>query len=405
MKKENIKYHSNIPSKYFNKKKQIKNNSFISKRLKKISEDINDKKDIYHVLSKNFKLNFKKKELIKYKKYKQVVIIGMGGSILGIKAIYSFLGKKIKKKIIFIDNLDENLIKKNVEKQSLKKTLFIIISKSGNTLETLANINLIKIDNFHSSNSIIITEEKTNSLNKFAKKKGIPTIEHKSYIGGRYSILSEVGMVPAYIMGLSIKKLRDNLLIHFNKKKNQYLINSISTMSQIYSSKKISSIIFLNYSSELNSFVNWCQQLIAESLGKKNKGLMPVLSSAPKDHHSLLQLYLEGPKDKIFYIISSVPEKEIVIKRNIFESSFDYLKNKKLSKIKLAQRNAFITILKRKKIPFREVIVNKASEQTIGELFSYFMIEVGLIAELIGVNAFNQPAVEDVKSLTKKFLR
>jgi len=355
-------------------------------------------------LSKSLKLNFEQKDLIRYKNYKQIIVVGMGGSILGIKAIYSFLEKKINKKFIFIDNLNENQTANYLKFQVSKKNLFIIISKSGNTIETLTNINLIKINKLTRSNTIIITEEKANALNKFAKKFKLLVIEHKSFIGGRYSILSEVGMVPACIMGLNIKKLRDNLLVHFNIKKNQYLINSISTMSQIYLSKKISSIVFFNYSSELDNFVYWCQQLIAESLGKKNKGLMPIFSSAPKDHHSLLQLYLDGPKDKIFYIISSNTKKEPEMEKNIFSDSLNYLNNKKISKIKSAQKNAFIKVLKRKKIPFREIEINKVSEETMGELFSYFIMEIALTAKLIGVNAFDQPAVEEVKNLTKKFL-
>ena len=404
MKKKNIKYHNNIPGKYFNKQKQKKNNLIVSKILQDIFENISKKKNTYHLLSKNLKLNFEQKDLIRYKNYKQIIVVGMGGSILGIKAIYSFLEKKINKKFIFIDNLNENQIANYLKFQVSKKNLFIIISKSGNTIETLTNINLIKINKLTRSNTIIITEEKANALNKFAKKFKLLVIEHKSFIGGRYSILSEVGMVPACIMGLNIKKLRDNLLVHFNIKKNQYLKNSISTMSQIYLSKKISSIVFFNYSSELDNFVYWCQQLIAESLGKKNKGLMPIFSSAPKDHHSLLQLYLDGPKDKIFYIISSNTKKEPEMEKNIFSDSLNYLNNKKISKIKSAQKNAFIKVLKRKKIPFREIEINKVSEETMGELFSYFIMEIALTAKLIGVNAFDQPAVEEVKNLTKKFL-
>ena len=189
-------------------------------------------------------------------------------------------------------------------------------------------------------------------------------------------------------MGLKINKFRKNLLKYFKRNSKKFLCESSSIISQNYLSKKINSIIFFNYYPQLNNFVYWCQQLIAESLGKKGKGILPVLSSAPKDHHSLLQLYLDGPKDKMFYIISA---------KSIF--------NKKIDKVIFAQRNAFIKVLKKNKIPFRTIHVNDFSEASIGELFSYFIFETIIIAKLINVNAFNQPAVEEVKILTRKNLR
>ena len=128
------------------------------------------------------------------------------------------------------------------------------------------------------------------------KKKKILLIEHKNYIGGRYSVLSEVGMVPAYFMGLKIKFFRKNLLSFFKSKKKNFLIDNVSKLTHIYKTKKINSIILLNYAPEVNNFLYWLQQLIAESLGKKGKGIIPIVSPAPKDHHSLMQLYLDGPK-------------------------------------------------------------------------------------------------------------
>ena len=286
-----------------------------------------------------------------------------------------------------MDNLDSYRLKKLSVIIDQKKSLFIIISKTGNTLETLTNKNFFK-NKISQNNSIIITEKGNSKLNKFSKDKKILNVEHKKYIGGRYSVLSEVGMLPAYLMGLKIKKIRENLSKYFKNNDKKLLCESSSIMSQNYLSKKVSSIIFFNYCSQLNNFVYWCQQLMAESLGKNGKGILPVLSEAPKDHHSLLQLYLDGPKDKIFYIISA-------------KDRF----NKKVDKIVKAQRNALIQVLKKKRIPFRVIHINNFSESTIGELFSYFILETILIANLIKVNAFNQPAVEEVKNFTKKNLR
>ena len=160
----------------------------------------------------------------------------------------------------------------------------------------------------------------------------------------------------------------------------------------------------LNYSPEINKFLYWCQQLIAESLGKKGNGLMPVVSPAPKDHHSLLQLYLDGPKDKLFYIFSLKSKKKIKTNKNVFGKDFSYAENKDLFKAKNAQKSALIKVFKKKNIPYQEFVINKNNEETLGELFTYFMLETALIGKLIGINPFDQPAVEEVKIFTKKYL-
>ena len=211
-------------------------------------------------------------------------------------------------------------------------------------------------------------------------------------------------MIPAYFMGLKIKNFRKNLTNTFNPKQKKLLIANVVKLSHIYRYKKINSIILLNYAPEVNEFLYWCQQLIAESLGKKGKGILPVVSEAPKDHHSLLQLYLDGPRDKLFYIFSLKLNKKIKIKKNVFGKNFSYVENKDLSKAKEAQKNALIHVFKKKKIPYQEFIINKKNEETLSELFSYFIMETALVGKMIGVNPFDQPAVEEVKTLTKKYL-
>ena len=401
--RNNIYLKNCIGPTYFNKKIYLKDKIKIDKIISDISTSIDIKKDTFHLLSKKFNFNFKHSQLIKFNKYKTVILIGMGGSVLGSEALYSFFRDKIQKKFLFLDNLDQLKIERIKKKINLKNSLFIITSKSGNTIETLINSNLFK-DKINNKNAIIITEKKTNLLNTFAKNKKILVIEHKDYIGGRYSVLSEVGMIPAYFMGLKIKSFRKNLLSFFNSKEKNLFLNSIIKLSHIYKSKKINSIILLNYSPEINAFLYWCQQLIAESLGKKGKGLLPVISPAPRDHHSLMQLYLDGPKDKLFYIFSVKINKKVKINKNIFGKSFGYAENKDFSKVKEAQKNALIQVLKNKKIPYQEFVINEINEETIGELFTYFISETVLIAKLLSINPFDQPAVEQVKVLTKKYL-
>ena len=402
-KEKNFLLENNISKSYFKKKLYVKDRTKLNRTIKNIYNNLDSEKNTLHILSKKFTVDFKESNLKKFKKYKSVVLIGMGGSILGAHSIYSFLKQKIKKKFIFLDNLDQLKIEKIKERINIKNSLFIIISKSGNTIETLINCNLLK-DKINSNNTIIITEQNNNLLNLFAKNKKILQIDHKSYISGRYSVFSEVGMLPAYFMDLKINSFRKNLLSFFKSKKNFILYDSIIKLSHIYNLKKIKSIIFLNYAPQLNEFLYWCQQLLAESLGKEGKGILPVVSPAPRDHHSLLQLYLDGPKDKLFYIFSLKINKKIKIKRNIFGKNLNYLENKNLSKIKEAQKNALIQILKRKNIPYQEFIIKQNNEETLGELFSYFMMKTALIGKLLGVNPFDQPAVEQLKILTKKYL-
>ena len=400
---KNIYLKNSIGSKYFKKKLYKKNKIKLTKIINNISSTLDFKKDVFHSLSKKFNLNFKRSELLKFNKYKSVILIGIGGSVLGAEAIYSFCNDKIKKKFFFLNNLEQLKIEKIKKKINLKKSLFIIISKYGNTLETLVNSNLFK-DNINNKNTLIITEKKNNLLSTFAANKNILHIAHKDYIGGRFSVLSEVGMIPAYFMGLKTSNFRKNLLDFFKHKNKKLILDNAIKLSHVYKSKKINSIILLNYAPEINKFLYWVQQLIAESLGKKEKGMLPIVSIAPRDHHSLLQLYLDGPKDKIFYIFSLKSNKKMKINKNIFGKNFNYVENKEFSKVKEAQKNALLKTLKIKKIPYQEFIINTKNEETLGELFSYFMIETVLIGKLLGVNPFNQPAVEQVKILTKRYL-
>ena len=400
---KNIYLKNNIGTSYFNKKIYSKDKKKIKKILDNIFISLDDKKNSYHSLSKKFNFNFKHSQLIRFNKYKFIILIGMGGSTLGAKALYSFFKDIVQKKFIFIDNLDRSKFEQIAKKNNLKNCLFIIISKSGNTLETLINSNLFK-DKINYKNTIIITEKKNNLLNIFALNKKILHINHKDYIGGRYSVLSEVGMVPAYFMGLKIDHFRKNLLDFFKPKEKKELIDSVIKLGEIYKSKKIASLILVSYAPELNEFLYWCQQLIAESLGKKGTGILPVVSSAPRDHHSLLQLYLDGPKDKLFYIFSINLKKKMKINNNIFGKKFSFAENKELSTVREAQKNALLKSLKKKNISYREFKIENKTEDTLGKLFSYFMLETVLIGKLIGINPFNQPSVEEVKVLTKKYL-
>ena len=404
MKKNLVEKKNYIQKKYLNPISLKKFSNKFEKELKKINSNIKNPLDFFHLLNTNYNFNFDIKDLKKFKKFNTIAIIGMGGSILGAKAIYYFLRKKIKKKVYFFDDVNSQNIFSFKKRENTQKVLFLVISKSGNTIETISNLLSLKIIKRGSKNIIIISEKNDNFLNLLSKELDIFYIEHKKFIGGRFSVLSEVGIVPAYFMGINILKIRKNLSKFLKGQNKNYLKDSSIKLAYLIKKKSFKNLVFLNYTPEVEKFLYWCQQLIAESLGKKGKGFFPVVSSVPKDHHSLLQLYLDGPKDKLFYIFHhNEKSKNKILVKNLSKKIM-FLNNKSLDIIKNAQKNSLIKTLIKKGIPFREFSIRKLNEETLGQLFSYFIIETIFIARLSNINPFNQPAVEQVKNYTKKLL-
>ena len=379
---------SNIKFKNFNIKK--------IKKIKNFKEELWFKKiKLFESFKANYKYSYSKKQIRKFKKNKNFRLIGMGGSTLGAETIYQFLKYKIKKKFIFINNLNPKI----KEEEKKIKALNIIISKSGNTLETIANSNLL----INRGKNIFITENKKSHLKDLANILKAEIIEHKNFIGGRYSVLSEVGMLPAEIMGLNERKFkRFNYLINSNNFLNE-LIKNVSAILMYVKTKKFNSII-LNYDKNSDNLFKWYQQLVAESLGKKSKGILPIISTMPSDNHSVLQLYLDGPKNNFFTFFATSDSKSERINNRWLNKSQNYLKNKSFTKIIYAQKKATEKVFHRKKLPFRSFNIIKRDEEVLGELFCFFMLETILLGRALKVNPFDQPSVELIKKQTKKIL-
>ena len=373
----------------------IKNRIKVSKIFLNLKKDLFNKNNkLLLSLSEDYKYSFNSIQIKKYKKFKFFKIIGMGGSILGVEAIYSFLKFKIQKNFFFVNNLK---LKKNKSKKD--KDLNIFISKSGNTLETISNMNIFG----KKKQSIFITENKKNYLRNIANKMKSEIFEHKDYIGGRYSVLSETGMLPASLMGLNIKKFkRLNYLIK-NKRFVNRLIDNVSGILSLYKKKKTNSII-LNYDENSQDLFNWYQQLVAESLGKKNNGILPIISLVPRDNHSLMQLYLDGNKNNFFTFFLVEDGDTFKIKRKDLLDSHKYLGNKKAGDILAAQFYATQSVFKKRNIPFRSFIIKKRSEETLGEIFTFFILETIMLGKALNLNPFDQPAVELIKKETVKIL-
>ncbi len=380
-----------IHFKNFKKNKKIN----IYKIRKKFLLLFKEKNYILESLKKNYKDSFSKKIINKYKKYSTFKVIGMGGSTLGTQTIYEFLKDIIKKDFIFIDNLRQ---KKLDIKNS--KNVNLVVSKSGNTIETIVNSNIYIR---RKDANIFITENKDNYLLKLANKLKAEIVHHNNYIGGRYSVLSEVGMLPAELMGLDANKFRQLNSLIKNKQFIKSLISGVSSTLYYIKNKKYNSII-LNYDEKSENLFKWYQQLVAESLGKKSKGLLPIVSSMPKDNHSVMQLYLDGFKNNFYTFFYTDELKSESLKNSQILSSQKFLRGKNLSNIMYAQKIATEKVFNKKKIPFRSFEIKKRNEKTLGELFCFFILETILIGKLLNINPYDQPAVELIKKETKKLL-
>ena len=377
---------------FVNFKEKIKYTK-VKKNLKLIIDKKNQNQ-VIKSLSKNYKYSFKKKKLDKYRKFSNFRVIGMGGSILGTQSIYEFLKNSIKKNFLFIDNLQ------NYKKKEKKRFTNLIVSKSGNTIETIVNSNiLIK----KKEKNIFITENKKNYLYLLAEKLKAEIIHHNNFIGGRYSVLSEVGMLPVDLMGLKSQNFKQFNSLIKNKKFLNALIENVSSILFFIKRKKFNSVI-INYDEKADSLFKWYQQLVAESLGKNKNGLLPIVSNMPKDNHSVMQLYLDGFQNNFFTFFYVHENQSDKINNKLILSPQKFLKNKHVSKIKYAQKKASENVFGKKKIPYRSFEIKKRDEKTLGELFTFFILETILIGKCLNLNPFDQPAVELIKKETRKLL-
>tara|TARA_B100000029_G_scaffold211800_1_gene209756 strand:+ start:1715 stop:2926 length:1212 start_codon:yes stop_codon:yes gene_type:complete len=342
---------------------------------------------------------------------KNFVVFGTGGSNLGARALINILIDQ-PKNILFFDNIDPLFFQNQIVNLDIKTTGFIIISKSGTTPETLSQfgsvINIAREKNALDilfKNSLVVTEFKDSPLYNIAKNNNCNLLEHKKDIGGRYSIFSNVGMIPAILAGLDVKKI--HLGASKAIEKNDF-INSFK-FAQIFkfcSSNNYLSNVMMTYSDGLNYFGKWYLQLWAESIGKENKGITALHSIGTTDQHSQLQLYLDGPKDKFFtFIKSNYKKKGLNIDAEIMkEESVNYLINKTMGDLMNAEQDATIHAFKLNNFKFREIVLSEINEESMGNLMADSIIETIAACIYFEVDPFDQPAVEQGKILTKKYL-
>lgn len=383
-----------------NKFSKLKYIEYISKCEQELEKSLNNKENFFfNTLSSHYQTSVEKnKYLLKKKLKNKILIVGMGGSVLGAKTIASYLGLD---NYFFLDDLSAydifNLINKD-----LKNFSIFIISKSGNTLETIINFNLLikKIGKKFMKNFIIISQRNTN-LHKFAINNNLIFFEHNSNLSGRYSVLSEVGLI---MFSINKKEILNAIQFVISKKFKKILIKNTAFLFTLMKFSKVNQHVFLIYSKELLNFGYWHQQLLAESIGKDSIDFTPWVSMCPKDNHSIMQLFLGGKKNKFFSFLKIVKNKKdyLLTKNNLLNKN---LNNTKLSKVIDAQFNATVNVFKKNNIPHRVILINEKKPKDLISLFVYSMLETVLLCKMSRVNPFNQPAVESIKKETLRILK
>ena len=358
-------------------------------------------------------------EYAKTVKQKNVAVIGIGGSTLGTYAIYSFLARthNFSKKLYFFESTDPIDINSRIEKFDLDDTLFIVISKSGTTIETISVFKYlstkVKIDK---KNCLVITENDS-KLNNFAKSNKIKTFEVPKNVGGRFSVFSNVGLVPLAIIGVDIAKLLDgckeSYLGYFEQ---EVLYDQIMTKARFmaeYKHKFNNNVVF-SYASELEGFNKWYVQLWGESLGKidndhTHQGLTPIGLIGPVDQHSFLQLIIQGKRDKTVTFIkvadfkdeSKIPD----IKLKGLEE-LDYINNLKFSDLINHQADATIKAVQDlQDIPCDTFTIEKVDEFNLGKLMYIYELLTSVVGKFLFINTYDQPGVESGKIILKEKLK
>jgi len=394
--KHSIFFKTTIQNQEFNLNDEIKNIGFYNLPEQNISEIINLSKKI---------------------KQKYIVVIGIGGSSLGAEAVFQFISsrKKLNKEMIFLDTTDPITISNKLKKVDLTSSIFIAISKSGTTIESMAILKLIKSLVKLDLNNLIVITDKNSPLEKFAKQNKLRIFNIPKNVGGRYSVLSVVGLVPLAIAGIDIQALLNgakNIKDDFFQNQKDSLIAKKAEFYSTSCSYFDQNCLF-SYSETFRSFNNWYIQLWAESLGKKqlnsslNVGLTPIGLIGPTDQHSFLQLIIEGKRDKTITIIKvkdfqnnlKIPDISLENLENL-----DILNNLDFSELINLQADSTMEALIKMGFPVDLIEIEQIDEVAIGELIFYYELLTALTAKHLGINAYDQPGVELGKKILKQKL-
>lgn len=379
---------------------------------KHILEQINNL-DIFKVIYED--LAPIKKLAKKFSNCGKILVLGTGGSSLGGKCLVNFQANAsgVEPRVIFVENVDSRNFLNAIRKCNPADTGLIVISKSGRTTETLMTfLTLCEMwKNFDYQNrAVAITEfSDDNDLRKIATSLNMEVVEHNPKIGGRFSVFSVVGLLPALLGNVDIDgftKAAQKTLIEVQEDSNARTFSEAYEMyDKAFKNRVINQYVIMPYSDMLEDYTKWAVQLISESLGKsKDFGITPIRTMGTVDQHSMLQLFLGGPANKFYTIIvAKNNEPTLPIQPTICGKVIDYLKGHTTNELMYAHAKATIQVLKAN-APVRVLEYEKIDIATLGELMAKNFIEVLVIAHLVHVNPFDQPAVEESKRLALQYL-
>ena len=355
--------------------------------------------------------------------YENFIVLGIGGSALGAKAIkqalYPYNSGKIN--VTIVDNIDAEKFNSIIESINLEKTMFNVVTKSGTTVEilTMFVIVLEKLKTLMGEkafSNLVVTTEKNNALWDFCKENKIKTFEVPKGVGGRYSVLSPVGLLPSAVMGINLEKLlwgAKQVLENFKQQdlnKNICYVSALINFSYFLRGK--TEMVLLPYSNRLSEMTDFYIQLLSESLGKEKllNGQPNTLYFSPTKaegvtyQHSLLQMYQEGPQSKLFCFINLGQHTNDIKVPKFGIENLDKFLPTTMASLMQKEQIACSLALKKAGHPSYEIIVPSITEENIGALLFYFELTTAIMAELMGVNAYNQPGVEIQKQLTKAMI-
>jgi glucose-6-phosphate isomerase len=358
-----------------------------------------------------------------------VVFLGTGGSSLGGQTLAQLAGHAVpgwgllrdKPRIHFLDNLDPESFAVFLERLSLQTSRFVAISKSGGTAETLmqtmAVLSALKDAGLATGipeRVLGLTEPDTpgkrNALRALLSAHRVPMLDHDPGVGGRFSVLANVGLLPAAVAGLDIAAVRAGAaaalepVLAAKPPAEVPAATGAALAMALAESKRLS--VLMAYADRLERFTRWYVQLFAESLGKDGKGATPLGALGPVDQHSQLQLFIAGPRDKLFTVVTVAsagrgPRIDPALAALAGEPDFGH---KTIGDLVAAQGRATAETLAKNGRPVRTIHLDRLDEASLGELLMHFMLETIILAHLVGVDAFDQPAVEEGKVLAKRYL-
>ena len=349
-----------------------------------------------------------------FKMYSDVLIFGIGGSSLGGQALYA-LKNAGKPNLHFVDNIDPAAFLHQLNILDLHNTAIICISKSGNTAEPLMQL-LLTVQQYEKQNidwkkqCAVLTEPTDNALRLFAQKHHLLTFDHPKDIGGRYNVFTSVGAIIAGLCDFGFVKFRQGARDLIEKSDLTDLLQGAIHTAHIHKKQSINQSVMMVYSDYLELFSEWFCQLWGESLGKqyKNKrfGLTPVRALGAVDQHSQLQLYLDGPRDKLitFITVNHHKETDLVQSTGIDHKAFKTLEGKTMGALFKAEEQGTFDTLKANGCLLRKISLAQLNEYELGQLMAFYMIETMATAYLLGVDPFDQPAVEESKIRAMAYL-